>query len=173
MYKFRVNTTKRVHIVNPETEKTFCKIENSDAGKKLNGVAAVAPIGRKICSVCEGMRDYVQKGGTLRDRAAKQAKKPPSSKAFYQSWEWAQLRFDVLRKYGPKCMLCGVTSATSKIVVDHIKPRSFYPELELEFSNMQVLCDLCNRGKSRREVDFRDLHFEEQVNSHMKSILNG
>ncbi|RYZ77711.1 MAG: hypothetical protein EOP05_00795 [Proteobacteria bacterium] len=40
--------------------------------------------------------------------------------------------------------------------VDHIKPRSKYPHLELEFSNLQVLCRQCNFGKSNKyEDDFR------------------
>src|SRR5262249_39926358 len=30
---------------------------------------------------------------------------------------------------------------------DHIKPRSKFPELELELGNLQVLCADCNLGK--------------------------
>lgn len=79
------------------------------------------------------------------------AKRQGKSLPFYASWEWCQLRYAVLQKYGAKCMCCG---SIEKIVVDHIKPRSKYPALELEFSNMQVLCDSCNRGKSN--TDFTD-----------------
>ncbi|RYZ77144.1 MAG: HNH endonuclease [Proteobacteria bacterium] len=51
-------------------------------------------------------------------------------------------------------MLC--RSAQGSMHVDHIKPRSKYPHLELEFSNIQVLCPPCNFGKSNKyEDDFR------------------
>lgn len=84
-------------------------------------------------------------------KAERAGKKLP----FYQSWDWAQLRYRVLQKYGAKCMCCGITGESgARIMVDHIKPRSKFPELELEFDNMQVLCDSCNRGKSN--TDFTD-----------------
>jgi hypothetical protein len=76
-----------------------------------------------------------------------------SDKQFYASWEWKELRYKALQKYGAKCMLCG---AAEQIVVDHIKPRSKFPSLQLEFDNMQVLCDACNKGKSNKDfTDFR------------------
>ena len=78
---------------------------------------------------------------------------PLSKKDFYTSWEWAKLRYEVLKRYGAVCMCC---RSTENIVVDHIKPRSKYPELELSFDNMQVLCSLCNRGKGAHdETDWR------------------
>jgi 5-methylcytosine-specific restriction endonuclease McrA len=50
-------------------------------------------------------------------------------------------------------MLCG---ATERIVVDHIKPRRKFPELELDLDNLQVLCNDCNMGKSNDDyTDFR------------------
>lgn len=56
-------------------------------------------------------------------------------------------------------MCCGATPKDGvKMHVDHIKPKSKYPELALEFSNMQVLCDPCNMGKSNiYDTDWRDL----------------
>lgn len=75
------------------------------------------------------------------------------SQAFYNSWSWKRLRYQVLLKYGPVCMLCG---STEKIVVDHILPISKYPQLRLEFDNLQVLCESCNMGKSNTDyTDFR------------------
>ena len=50
-------------------------------------------------------------------------------------------------------MVCG---STERIHVDHIKPRSKYPELELDINNLQVLCEDCNIGKSNiDETDWR------------------
>jgi len=45
--------------------------------------------------------------------------------------------------------------------VDHIKPRSKYPELSLTFSNLQILCEDCNFGKSN--IDQTDWRPEEGV----------
>ena len=75
-------------------------------------------------------------------------------KSFYFSDKWLQLRYAVLKKYGRQCMLCLATN--TEIHVDHIKPRSKYPELELEMDNLQVLCRDCNLGKSALdETDWR------------------
>jgi len=73
--------------------------------------------------------------------------------AFYRSWEWNNVRYHILREYGAVCMLC---KSTEEICVDHIKPRSKFPELELDYDNMQVLCNDCNMGKSNTDyTDFR------------------
>lgn len=86
-------------------------------------------------------------------RPAQRSQSREAAKAFYASWEWKKVRFEVLKKYGPKCMLCG---SEERIVVDHIKPRSRYPALELDVDNLQVLCNDCNMGKSNDdETDFR------------------
>ncbi len=84
-------------------------------------------------------------------------KKVSYPESFYTSREWRELRFKVLEKYGAICMLCNATRKDGvKIHVDHIKPRSKYPELELCFDNLQVLCEDCNLGKSNKsEVDYR------------------
>lgn len=72
---------------------------------------------------------------------------------FYDSWQWTDLRFKTIKKYGAKCMLC---SSTKNIQVDHIKPKSLYPDLALEPSNLQILCGPCNKGKSNKDItDFR------------------
>lgn len=88
-------------------------------------------------------------------KAAKKAKKKCSQdKEFYKTWEWLALRYQILKKFGPQCMLCRTMSGP--IQVDHIKPRSKYPDLALDFNNLQVLCLECNRGKSNHdETDYR------------------
>jgi 5-methylcytosine-specific restriction endonuclease McrA len=76
---------------------------------------------------------------------------------FYESREWFQVRYAVLKKYGGRCMICGRTKNDGVIIhVDHIKPRSKYPELELDSNNLQVLCRPCNLGKSNiDDTDWR------------------
>lgn len=73
---------------------------------------------------------------------------PEDANNFYKSWEWKRVRYQVLLERGKKCEVCGVTNETARLVVDHIKPLRLYPELALVKSNLQVLCDDCNRGKS-------------------------
>ncbi len=76
------------------------------------------------------------------------------SNDFYNSREWKELRYKAIRTYGRVCMACGQTNGVMH--VDHIKPRSMYPELQLDFSNLQILCADCNLGKSNKfEDDFR------------------
>ena len=68
---------------------------------------------------------------------------------FYQTFEWRQLRWKVLLESDKCCAMCGRSKAHGIILhVDHIKPRSKYPALELTQSNLQVLCEDCNIGKS-------------------------
>ena len=68
---------------------------------------------------------------------------------FYRTKAWRELRLKVLLASNSSCQICGNTSQRGAILhVDHIKPRSLYPELALEESNLQVLCEDCNIGKS-------------------------
>ena len=75
---------------------------------------------------------------------------------FYHSSEWKELRYKKLTSYvrthGRLCECCKTT--TNKLHVDHIKPRSLRPDLELDITNLQVLCEVCNVGKSN--VDASD-----------------
>ncbi len=75
---------------------------------------------------------------------------PPS---FYESDAWRTLRFKVLREFKYTCLACGRKPPDVEIHVDHIKPRSKYPELELDQNNLQLLCKDCNLGKSNRYED--------------------
>jgi len=77
---------------------------------------------------------------------------------FYSSKEWRNLRYLALSLCEGKCTCCGRSAAEHGIVlhVDHIKPRSLYPELSLQLKNLQILCEDCNIGKSNLDdFDFR------------------
>lgn len=76
---------------------------------------------------------------------------------FYHSREWRELRVKALVKYSKKCCLCGRAPCDGVILhVDHIKPRSKRPDLELELDNLQILCEDCNLGKSNKyQEDWR------------------
>jgi len=73
------------------------------------------------------------------------------SNFFLKSDEWYALRYKVLLKYGGKCQCCGNGKEQGAILqVDHIKPRSIYPELATDINNLQVLCRECNMGKRNK-----------------------
>lgn len=89
---------------------------------------------------------YIYKG--KKKSPYKSSKSQISSRNFYASPEWGRVRYDILAKYGRKCMACGQTDGIMQ--VDHIIPRSLRPDLALVFDNLQVLCKVCNEGKSNR-----------------------
>ena len=71
---------------------------------------------------------------------------------FYQTAAWRQVRVNILQQADFSCSYCGRGGADGCVLhVDHIKPRSKYPQLALEPSNLQVLCEDCNLGKSDRD----------------------
>jgi len=100
----------------------------------------------------------------LVDRAAKRPKKPrrpvitpeivsATPSGFYASPEWRELRYQALKHYGARSPR---THPGTVIHVDHIKPRAIHPRLALTFSNLQILCEACNLGKSYQDsTDWR------------------
>lgn len=83
------------------------------------------------------------------NEALSRNKKTTRAGDFYQSKQWASVRYAALIRADGRCKCCGASSADgARLHVDHIKPRSKFPELALSLDNMQVLCDLCNVAKS-------------------------
>lgn len=80
-----------------------------------------------------------------------------ASDGFLTSRAWKEIRLKVIAKYGGKCMKCGLIPTNKSFInVDHIKPRKFFPELSLEFDNLQVLCARCNKNKGNTDqTDYR------------------
>ena len=62
----------------------------------------------------------------------------------------ANIRLEILKRDGQKCQICGATSETSTLHIDHIVPVDRGGVTEER--NLQVLCESCNYGK-------RDLPF--------------
>lgn len=70
---------------------------------------------------------------------------------FYLSKTWRALRALVLKRDGYRCVICKAdVSAKGAARVDHIKPRSTHKHLELDPSNLRVLCSRCD-AQSHRE----------------------
>lgn len=76
---------------------------------------------------------------------------------FYTSDEWRLVRYSVLKNSNGACQCCGARgSGEIRLHVDHIKPRSQFPELALDPANLQVLCPDCNIGKrASDQTDWR------------------
>ena len=77
--------------------------------------------------------------------------------SFYACDAWRQVRYQALRRSQGVCECCYAAPSPGKpLHVDHIKPRSKFPSLQLDVNNLQVLCADCNLGKSNRDdTDWR------------------
>lgn len=64
------------------------------------------------------------------------------------------IRYEVLKRAGSRCELCGVSAESRSLEIDHIIPRSKGGSDDI--SNFQVLCTSCNGTKNNRDdTDFR------------------
>lgn len=89
--------------------------------------------------------------GSIIGLFSRRGDEPEAADSFYRSHKWRRLRVDALeanrQRYGMlACECCGMVDVPS-FHVDHIYPRSTHPELALDPTNLQVLCDACNIGK--------------------------
>lgn len=90
---------------------------------------------------------------------------------FYASDEWRKLRYRALQVCGAKCQCCGASGRDGATMhVDHVKPRYKFPELELELTNLQVLCADCNIGKGAWDKTDWRTDADREALEHMKSI---
>ena len=111
-------------------------------------------IGRKADRKSKWKRRALRAEALLREREKRSFERA----SFYDSPAWQRLRYEALKRSNGKCELCGSGKSQGSVLhVDHIKPRSRFPHLELELSNLQVLCKPCNMGKGARDdTDWRD-----------------
>jgi len=78
-----------------------------------------------------------------------------SNQCFYKSKSWVCLKAAIYEVFPRVCMKCGNKNGPHH--VDHIKPRSKFPKLELNIFNLQILCAECNRKKGNKNtIDYRD-----------------
>lgn len=73
------------------------------------------------------------------------AVRPPRAR-HYSPAEWAEARRDTFATHGRVCWRCAGYAAQ----VDHVKPKSLFPELALVRSNLRPICWPCNRAKNNR-----------------------
>lgn len=80
-------------------------------------------------------------------------KRLDETRQFYSSPEWNLLRDQVIHEEGHLCSECGeLIQYKGDITVDHIRPRSKYPDLALERQNLRVLCRSCNSRKGTKDL---------------------
>lgn len=76
-----------------------------------------------------------------------------SSEEFYNCDAWRRVRYQALKLHGGACQLCGDRARVgAPLHVDHIKPRSKFPDLALDITNLQILCEGCNVGKGASDT---------------------
>ena len=92
------------------------------------------------------------KRDVTKKKKEKKQKRRHFGKSFYKSDEWALLRYAALEKSRGRCECCGASGQEDgiRLMVDHIKPISKFPELRADPDNLQVLCAQCNWGKMAR-----------------------
>lgn len=74
------------------------------------------------------------------------------------------IRYEVLKRAKGLCALCGASITNTPIDVDHIIPRTKGGSNDI--SNLQALCDQCNRSKGNRDkTDFRTYGTETSLDS--------
>lgn len=104
-----------------------------------------------------------EKGSRKQDARTKGIKRARSTDGLYVSARWRVARYEALKRADGRCECCGASVPDGvRLHVDHIKPRSRFPKLAFDPSNLQVLCEDCNIGKGDWDAtDWRD---------HLKSI---
>jgi ATP adenylyltransferase len=78
------------------------------------------------------------------------------------------LRYEVLKRAGFRCELCGISADERAIEVDHIIPRKHGGEDDP--TNLQALCFKCNANKGARDdADFRVIR--EKINARQSDCI--
>lgn len=109
----------------------------------------VASDGVTVCSVCRRkiVTEIEQKSREL--RSISNVYKHLYGKSFYTSYKWLYVKDIILKTHPHICVICKATKVNFH--VDHIKPKSKYPELAYTLSNLRILCAGCNLEKGDTE----------------------
>lgn len=136
--------------------KTFCsrvcKDKGDTTGPKAIRIKLKCPSCQKEFEVrpLDSWRKSCSRECASKILKAKNAKnlgpfKTTATKRFYSSAEWKELRQQAFERDNFTCVDCGRNPVY--LEANHIKPRSSYPELKLELSNIETLCKPCHVKK--------------------------
>lgn len=84
---------------------------------------------------------------TLPSIRKRKSKKIPTTK-YYSKEEWISLRQQVFERDGRLCYKCNCIATQ----VDHVLPKSKFPELAKSLDNLRPICWPCNSRKAARLV---------------------
>ncbi|MGI9486842.1 MAG: HNH endonuclease [Geminicoccaceae bacterium] len=89
--------------------------------------------------------------------------KRPRRGAKFDVTIWRRVRLRALKRDGARCVGCGRGSSDGvTLEVDHIKPKSQYPNLMYDLANLQTLCYDCHRPKGTRIFNWRK-HYDSHA----------
>jgi 5-methylcytosine-specific restriction endonuclease McrA len=134
-----------------ETKVIIAKKRLQSAILRLKDAERKPVIKKELKAARRSVRALKRNLSSIEIRLARKHNKVCSSDGFYNSSEWRALRYSAFELHGNSCCCCGKSPKDGVVMhVDHIKPRSLFPELALELNNLQILCEECNLGKSNR-----------------------
>lgn len=129
---------------------------------KRYGIELTSPISKKPTTK-RSLERWIKKNGfsrkiddpiniKKRTQALKQKHKENAKKTSFEKSNGlsSTLRFAILKRDKFRCVLCGCTSATCVLEVDHIKPSHFFKKGDRTRNapqNLRTLCRRCNMGR--------------------------
>jgi uncharacterized protein (TIGR02646 family) len=81
-----------------------------------------------------------------------------------QYHEYQQARLDLIKRLGEYCSFCEGRIAAN-LAVEHILPKSLYPQLALSWDNFLIACTNCNSTKGHQDIEIKDYYWPHQDNT--------
>lgn len=78
--------------------------------------------------------------------------------------DYKDARDALIERMGDYCSYCEV-ALHSQVDVEHVRPKSLNPHLELQWSNFLLACTNCNSIKGNRQVELADYYWADQDNT--------
>jgi len=78
---------------------------------------------------------------------------------------YVNARRDLITRLGPYCSYCEM-KIDSNLDVEHIRPKTTYPELELEWDNFLLACRNCNSTKGDKSPAVTDIFWPHADNTY-------
>lgn len=111
----------------------YCMIKNKETIKNLKSEnARLLKENKRLYAIIDKLEDRI-------DRLTDKNKNNPSY--LRKTKEYKEFRKEVLKRDNYRCVKCG---ETENLQVHHIKPVKDYPNLVMNFDNVQTLCLLCH-----------------------------